>query len=127
MGPVLPNVTQIIGETQGLGSTALLDPVYIFKGKLRAAATRDKFHDSADLRWLESRDLTRLQQNKGHFNLLYVGLALNRYPELYSCFSQIGLDIQTATAMAASHNIRYPPPPQQGDVQKGLLASPLGI
>jgi hypothetical protein len=51
MASVSPTVSQIVGETQGPGSTSLLDVVSIFKGKLRAAAT---FHDSADLRWLKS-------------------------------------------------------------------------
>ncbi|KAK2797608.1 hypothetical protein FQN50_009121 [Emmonsiellopsis sp. PD_5] len=124
MAGVQPAVAQITGETQGVGATALLDPVYLFKGKLRAAATRDKFHDSADLRWLEGHSLARLQQNKSQFSLLYVGLALKRYPELQPCFARIGLDIEAAKATAASHDLRHLPPPQPGDVQKGLLAPP---
>lgn len=127
MSAVSPTVIQITGETQGQGSTALLNPVYLFKGKLRAAATREKFHDSADLRWLEGQHLARLQQSKSQFSLLYVGLALKRYPELQLCFTRIGLDIDAAKTMAASHDLRHLPPPQPGDVQKGLLAPPSSV
>jgi hypothetical protein len=102
----------------------LLDPILLFKGKLRAAATREKFHDSADLRWLEGKALARLQQSKNQFSLLYVGPAPKRYPELQLSFSRIGLDIEAAKAAAASHDLHHLPPPQPGDVQKGLLAPP---
>ncbi|KAK2762724.1 hypothetical protein FQN54_000898 [Arachnomyces sp. PD_36] len=124
MTGVQPAVTQISGETQGTGPTALLDPVHLFKGKLRAAATRSKFHDSADLRWLEGNCLAKLQQNRAQFSLLLVGLALKRYPELQLCFTRIGINIGAATAAAAAHDLNQLPPPQPGDVQKGLLAPP---
>ncbi|WEW54789.1 hypothetical protein PRK78_000214 [Emydomyces testavorans] len=42
---------QVSGQVFASGHASFLDPAYIFKGKLRAAATRSKFHDSADL-WL---------------------------------------------------------------------------
>ncbi|KAK6222222.1 hypothetical protein QIS74_04477 [Colletotrichum tabaci] len=45
----------IQGISFGPGTSSFLDPFYLFKGKLRAAATRAKFHDSADLRMLASR------------------------------------------------------------------------
>jgi len=122
MSGVQPAVRQITGQTQGTGATALLDPIYLFKGKLRAAATREKFHDSADLRWLEAYDLPRLQQNRNRFSLLYIGLALKRYPELHNCFTRIGLNVEAARATAASHDLHHLPPPQPGDVQRGLLA-----
>ncbi|KAL2368937.1 hypothetical protein BDBG_06427 [Blastomyces gilchristii SLH14081] len=124
MADVVPRAAQVTGETQGTGATMLLDPVYLFKGKLRAAATRGKFHDASDLRWLESNYLSRLQQNRGQLSLLYVGLALKRYPELQHCFTRIGVNIQAAIARAAAHDINHLPPPQPGDVQKGLLAPP---
>ncbi|EFE44409.1 hypothetical protein TRV_00825 [Trichophyton verrucosum HKI 0517] len=123
MSNVVPNVTQIAGETQGSGATSFLDPVYLFKGKLRAAATRSKFHDSADLRWLETYALSILQANKSQFSSLYVGLALKRYPELHHCFERIGLNIDAATNAAAAYDLHHLPPPQPGDVQNGLLAT----
>ncbi|EEH05204.1 predicted protein [Histoplasma capsulatum G186AR] len=122
MADVQPTLTPITGETQGTGDTALLDLIYLFKGKLRATATREKFHDAADLRWLEGHYLAKLQENKNQFNLLYVGLALKRYPELLYCFKRIGLDIEAAEATAASVSLHDLLPPQPGDVQKGLLA-----
>ncbi|OAT14496.1 hypothetical protein BDBG_09509 [Blastomyces gilchristii SLH14081] len=92
MADVVPRAAQVTGETQGTGATMLLDPVYLFKGKLRAAATRGKFHDASDLRWLENNYLSRLQENRGQLSLLYVGLALKRYPELQHCFTRIGIN-----------------------------------
>ena len=53
MTSVHPATVQIAGQTQGTGATSLLDPVYLIKGKSGAAATCEKFHDSANLRWLE--------------------------------------------------------------------------
>ncbi|KAI9848712.1 MAG: hypothetical protein M1837_006799 [Sclerophora amabilis] len=126
MSDVQVGVKQITGQSQGTGSTALLDPVHLFKGKLRAAATRAKFHDSADLRWLEGHSRAQLQQKRGDFDLLYVGLALKRYPEVESCFTRIGLDIKAAKARSAAHDLNNLPPPQPGDVQSGLLAPPRG-
>ncbi|KID88399.1 hypothetical protein MAJ_11062, partial [Metarhizium majus ARSEF 297] len=44
------NTVSIKGISLGQGMACFLGPFYLFKGKLRAAATRAKFHDSADLR-----------------------------------------------------------------------------
>ncbi|PGG96304.1 hypothetical protein AJ79_09638 [Helicocarpus griseus UAMH5409] len=121
MANVVPSAAQVTGETQGTGATMLLNPVYLFKGKLQAAATRGKFHDASDLRWLESNYLSRLHQNRGQLSLLYVGLALKCYPELQHCFTRIGIDIQAVNTRAVAHDINDLPLPQPGDVQKGLL------
>ena len=119
MTGIEPTITQISGQTQGMGITAVMDLVYLFKGKLRAAAgTRNKFHDAVDLRWLEGYGLARLQQNRSQFDLLHIGLALRRYPELQFCFTRIGVDVKVAEARAASYDMLHPPPPQPGDVQK---------
>ncbi|KAI9676671.1 MAG: hypothetical protein M1829_002989 [Trizodia sp. TS-e1964] len=40
---------QVSGKSFGQEPAAILDPLFLFKGKMRAAASRDKFHDSADL------------------------------------------------------------------------------
>ena len=121
MAGTIAAVKPVTGMSYGLGATKVLDPVFIFKGKLRAAATRSKFHDSADLRWLETKERVRLQQHKNVFNLVYIGLALKRYPELGTCFTRIGLDITAAKAAAADQDPNKLPPPQAGDVQRGLL------
>lgn len=120
----IPLVKSIQGETLGNGNAFFLDPVYIFKGKLRACATREKPHDAADLRWLEDRFGADLQRKIGEINLEWAGLALKRSPELEYPLSRIGLDIEEAKARVAKFDINNLPSPQPGDVQKGLLALP---
>lgn len=124
MANVHPLIAQISGQTEGTGVTALLDLIYLFKGKLRAAATRENFHDSVDLRWLEGHNLVRLRQNSHAFDLYYVGLALKHYPELHHCFTRIGINVQAARARVASQDLNDIPRPATGDVQQGLLAPP---
>lgn len=121
MQSVQPTHTQVDGQTTGRGYTAHLDPIYIFRGKLRAAASREKFHDAADLRWLEQRQRTVLGQRREEMNLEYVGLALRRYLELELQLSRIRLDITAAKAKAATLDLSNLAPPGTGDVQRGLL------
>lgn len=122
MKDVEPTYEHVAGEVLGNQYAAILDPVCIFKGKLHAAATRAKFHDSADLRWLEQKFGATLQQRRSEFNLETVGLAIKRYTELESLFVRIGVDIAVAKARAATLVLSTLPPPQKGDVQNGLLA-----
>ncbi|EER44444.1 predicted protein [Histoplasma capsulatum H143] len=81
-----------------------------------------QFHDASDLCWLESNYLSRLQQNRDQLSLLYIDLALKHYSELHHCFMCISINIQAVIARAAAHNINHLPPPQPGNIQKGLLA-----
>ena len=111
----------VVGQAMGAGNIAYLGPVYLFKGKLHAAATRAKFHDSADLRWLELSFKSELGRRIGEFNLQDVGLALKRYPELEYTFTRLGLDVAAAREMTAVVNLNSLPPPGQGEVQSGLL------
>ena len=120
MENVEPTYKHVAGEALGNQYAAILDPVCIFKGKLCAAAARAKFHDSADLRWLEQKFGATLQQSRSEFNLETVGLAMKRYPELESLFVRIGVDITAAKARAAT--LVLSTLPQKGDVQNGLLA-----
>lgn len=53
----------------GTGQASFLDPFHLFKGKLRAAATRSEFHDSADMRWLVDRYGNTIQAQKEGLNL----------------------------------------------------------
>jgi hypothetical protein len=115
---------QVQGQVNGNRPVSLLDPVYVFKGKLRAAALRGKFHDSADLRWLESHYGNQLRQNKSQFDLQYVGLALRRYPELHNLFDRLGLNIPVAEAGTAQIDLAHLPAPKPGDVHRGLLKIP---
>ncbi|KAL2817971.1 hypothetical protein BDW59DRAFT_175294 [Aspergillus cavernicola] len=89
--------------------------------KLRAAATRSKFHDSADLRWLADRHSATIQARQGELNPQYIGLALKKYPELAHLFAGLGVNI-----IGAKHSVRdlspsRLPAPAPGDVQRGLL------
>lgn len=110
------------GQVFGNGQINLLDPVLIFKGKLRAAASPGKFHDSADLRWLESRYSDLLCQNRHVFRLDYVGLAFKRYNELQFVFQRIGINLNTALAAAAQLDPEHMPPPMPGDVLTRILS-----
>ena len=49
MENVEPTYKHVASEALGNQYAAILDPVYIFKGKLCVAVARAKFHDSADL------------------------------------------------------------------------------
>ena len=84
---VVPVTRSVVGQVFGTGSISLLDPVHVFKGKLRARATRNKHHDAADLRYLEGEFRADLRQKSNQFNLEYAGLAMKRSPELASIFS----------------------------------------
>jgi hypothetical protein len=75
----------------GIGYISPLDPVLIFKGKLRMAANRAKFHDSAGLRWPENSLQAICRQRKAELNLEYVGLAMKRYRELNTSLIPLGL------------------------------------
>ncbi|KAH7248438.1 hypothetical protein B0J15DRAFT_400815 [Fusarium solani] len=104
------SVIPIEGPSLGQGSF-FLDPFYLFKGKLRAAATRGKFHDSADLRMLGGKYKSVIESRAQELNVQYIGLALKRYPELERLFQQLGIDLDLSKL----------PPPTAGDMQRGLL------
>ncbi|KZF23719.1 hypothetical protein L228DRAFT_246561 [Xylona heveae TC161] len=61
MRDIQASLRTVNGQRLGTGLASVLDPFYLFKGKLRAAATRAKYHDSFDLRWLGDQ--------KGSFSL----------------------------------------------------------
>jgi len=122
MGHLQPRAVAINGETLGNGTSAFLDPVYLFKGKLRAAATRAKFHDSADLRWLEGHFPQELQTRRAELNLQYIGLALKRYPELEILFQRLEIDVDEAKNAARNLDLNNLPRPAPGDVLVGLLS-----
>jgi hypothetical protein len=121
MNNVVTLNVSVSGQLAASGPVSLLDPVYIFKGKLRAAATRGKFHDSADIRWLASRSADKLKAQRSDFNLDHVGLAIKRYPELELTFRSLGVDVGKAKERVASVELNQLPPPRRGDVQSGIL------
>lgn len=124
MHSVTPIGKPVQGAVFPSGQISLLDPAHIFKGKLRAAATRDKFHDSADLRWLETHFSAQVCAKRAEYSLEYVGLALKRYSELEFLFTRVGVDVQGAKGLVANVDIDRLPRPAVGDVQRGLLALP---
>ncbi|RSL84853.1 hypothetical protein CDV31_016650 [Fusarium ambrosium] len=115
------SVIPIEGPSLGQGSSSFLDPFYLFKGKLRAAATRGKFHDSADLRMLGGKYKSAIESRSQELNVQYVGLALKRYPELERLFQQLGIDVEQAKFATKDLDLSSLPPPTAGDVQRGLL------
>jgi hypothetical protein len=121
MGNIQPNAVAINGASLGNGTALFLDSVYLFKGKLRAAATRAKFHDSADLRWLEGRFRQTIQAKRAELNSQYVGLAMKRYPELEPLFIRLGIDVAVAKDAALNLDPNNLPRPARGDVQLGIL------
>ncbi|MCJ1475796.1 hypothetical protein MMC13_004460 [Lambiella insularis] len=121
MQNVAPEPKTVSGQQSPSGMVSLFNPIYLFKGKLRAAATRGKFHDSADIRWLASRFLDRLKAQRSVFNLSHIGLSMKRYPELEVTFHNLRLDVQKAKETVASVQLSQLPPPQRGDVQSGIL------
>ncbi|KAF2759375.1 hypothetical protein EJ05DRAFT_344195 [Pseudovirgaria hyperparasitica] len=111
----------INGEGLGQGSSNFFDPVYIFKGKLRAAALRKKFHDSADLRWIEGRYSAQIHERRSELSMLYIGIALKRYPELDLLFTRLGVDVEACKKAANEVDLEKLPAPAPGDVQGGIL------
>ena len=121
MQPVVPKVLQVRGEKLGDRPTSILDEVYIFKGKLRAAAIRAKGSDAADLAYLESTCPDKLRTGAGQFSRYYAGLALKRYPHLVPVVQRVGIDVKAAENAVVGISLEALPLPQPGDVQKGLL------
>ena len=112
----------ITGHEAGVGSTRILDPVSIFKGKLRAAATRSKHTDAADIVWLEGRFNEALKARNNEFNQVLVGMAAIRYPHLERPFIRLDCKIEDCKALAESRgfNPNAIQPAAVGDVQRGL-------
>jgi|SRR5579862_8637106 len=118
MERVVSKPLQVHGERLGSGVTYILDEVYIFKGKLRAAAIRANPSDAPDIVYLESVFRNKLQTSAGQFNQYYAGLALKRYPYLVEVFERVGVDVKAAAKRAESASLEAP---QLGNVQGNLL------
>jgi hypothetical protein len=121
MRNVRPTMITLNGQFIRSGVSAFLDPLYLFKGKLRACATRGKFHDSADLRWLEDRYHAHIKPHIHELNIEYIGLAIKRYTELELLFNRLGVDVAGAKHAVRKMDLKKLPPPAVGDVQEGIL------
>ena len=106
---------------RGQGATFILDPVYVFKGKVRACSGRNKPSDATDVGWLEGRFRQMLQEQRQTLNLVSIGLAARRYPHLTWVFQRIGIDMKKAEQAAAPHSLERTNFGYPGDVQRGAL------
>ncbi|KAI0836261.1 hypothetical protein F5Y06DRAFT_288722 [Hypoxylon sp. FL0890] len=116
------NLISIEGRSLGHMVSSFLHPFYIFKGKLQAAANRDKFHDSADLRALVSRYQDDIKPFVYQLDLEIVGLAIRRHTELELLFRRLEVDSNEAKRAAMYTNLSDVQALPAGAVQSGLLA-----
>jgi hypothetical protein len=121
MSDIQATVHAVNGQRLGSSLASFLDPFYLFKGKLRAAAARSKSHDSFDLRWLADRFEESIKAQKDELNLEYIGLAVKRYPELELLFGRLGIDLVKAKDASCDLDPNKLSAPAPGDVQRGLL------
>ena len=93
-------------------SVRLLDIVYIFKGKVNAAANRPKVSDCSDIEYLYAHFESHLRQHVHRINVQDAGKAIKRYPSLSRVFSNLGIDVVKAIEQAGSLEIAsmHPPP-----------------
>lgn len=113
---------QVRGEKSGIRPTKILDVVFLYKGKLQAAATRAKHSDAADLLYLEGEHQATLKTHKSQFSRHHVGMALKRYPHLEHSFGRLGLDLKACKETAKDVDLQaLPATPAPNAVQNGLL------
>lgn len=113
----------IKGSYHGPGFASFLDPPYLFKGKLHAAATRSRPYDAADLRALVTRYKEDIASHTDKMNIKDIGLAIKRHPELVFLFRQLDIDVHKAERAArflSPNDIKQPI--AAGAVQSGLLS-----
>src|SRR5690242_20497635 len=94
-------VTQpVYGERRGCVYMYFLDPFFLFKEMLRAAAYRNKGHDELDLKHLVERHAGTIAAGASSLNYEIVGLALRRHFDLEGYLVRVGVDVRRATASA---------------------------
>lgn len=121
-GDIKMRQVNVVGDLlKGDHSIYLLDPFYIFKGKLRIVATRQKYYDATDLRQLESKYRNILLERYSEINIGYIGLTLKKSLELEACFQRIGVNIEAVKKRVASVDLSKLPPLVKSDILKGLL------
>jgi hypothetical protein len=97
----------------------LLDIVYIFKGKVNAAANRPKISDCSDIEFLYARFQSYLRTHVHRINIQDAGKAIKRYPSLSTVFDNLGIDVHKAIGQAGSLEITSMHPPSF-PLSKGL-------
>lgn len=122
MNTVSTQRVQVSGEKLGVKVTNILDPVFIYKRKLQAAATRAKHSDSADLLYLEAKHNAALRARNRDLNRRHVGMALKRYPHLERSFERLGLDLGACKGVVKDVDVNaVAGPPEPNSVQNALL------
>jgi len=124
MNEITPEKRLVRGQIFGLQTIYQLPAHLIFKGKIYAAARRAKFHDSADLRWLENNCSTEIQKQAHTLPLEEIGLAIKRYAILERAFLRLNVNVEAAKRRTAAMDLKELPTYQKGDVQASLLAPP---
>ncbi|KAI1086122.1 hypothetical protein F5B19DRAFT_498651 [Rostrohypoxylon terebratum] len=123
MDDISTTAIPIRGLYHGPGLASFLDPPYLFKGKLHAAATRSKLYDAADLRALVARYKDDIASHTNTMNIKDIGLAIKRHPELVFLFRQLDIDINKAERAARFFNPNeIKQPIAAGAIQSGLLS-----
>jgi hypothetical protein len=89
----------------------LLDIVYIFKGKVNAAANRPKVSDCSDIEYLYAHFKSYLQTHVHRINVQDAGKAIKRYPSLSTVFGNLGIDVEKAIEQAGGLEITFMHPP----------------
>lgn len=111
------------GRLRGQEATFILDPVLVFKGKLFAAATRNKFSDAADLLWLADVHTDLLKSRSRELSRNLVGRVAERHAHLRRTFEKLVGQQVLEAAIQSSRNADSSPSTviQQNQVQNGLL------
>ena len=121
MSAISTQRVQVSGEKSGVKVTRILDPDFICKGKLQAAATRAKHSDAADLLYLEGRHNAALRARNKDLNRRHAGTALKRHPHLERSFARLGLDMEACKGAAKDIDISAVVRPEPNSVQNALL------
>ncbi|KAH9828467.1 hypothetical protein Tdes44962_MAKER02385 [Teratosphaeria destructans] len=112
----------VTGEKLPMNQTNILHPVFLYKGKLQAAATRAKYSDAADLMFLENKHADALRDFKDQIKKQHVGMVVRRYPHLRHSFARIGVDLEACEALVSDFDPESTPTaPAVNSVQNALL------
>ena len=122
MTAVTTRQVQVAGEKSGTRASKILDLVFIYKGKLQAAATPAKHSYAADLLFLEGKHNAELQARKEDFNRRHAGMAMKRYSHWTHSFETLGLDLQACKGTVESVDLsQLLARPEPNSVQNALL------
>ncbi|KAI5789285.1 hypothetical protein FPQ18DRAFT_261628 [Pyronema domesticum] len=79
------------GRHMGVSYVPILDPSYLFRGKLHAAATRAKQGDALDILYLVREYGTELKERLDGVDKTVVKQAVQRHPELRRALEKVGI------------------------------------